>query len=105
MMSPIVLVLEITLIGMGLVFLAIMLLWGLMALLVRLAQDRELPSAARKEALMIAKEKAAVAAVALALVYEHSHLPKEFPLPPTALVSAWQAVTRSRIFSKRGQVR
>ena len=89
---------------MGLVFGAILLLWGLMAILVRFVRDPQpvvVPDEAEKEL----KLRAAIAAVGLALAQASSSAPHEFPLPPTALVSAWQAVMRSRIFNKRGPVR
>ena len=97
----------ITLIGMGLVFSVILLIWGLMALLVRLVRDplkEELDTDDQSldEEL---KHRAAVAAVTAALAHESSFEPHEFPLPPTALVSAWQAVMRSRILHRRGPVR
>jgi Na+-transporting methylmalonyl-CoA/oxaloacetate decarboxylase gamma subunit len=99
--------LSITVIGMGLVFSAIILLWGLMALLVRLARDPIVQKTALDEqpTEMDLKRQAAAAAVATALAQEASFEPHEFPLPPTALVSAWQAVMRSKILNKRGPAR
>ncbi|MDW8327035.1 MAG: OadG family protein [Anaerolineales bacterium] len=106
--------LQITVIGMSLVFGAIVLLWGLMALLVRLAADRPAPAAApvgsdRRREL---KQRAAAAAVAAALAVqaqkraeETAFQPREFPLPPTAIVSAWQAVRRAQLLNQRGPVR
>lgn len=48
----------------------------------------------------------AVAAVSVALAEQADHSrPHVFPLPPTALVSAWQAVMRTRMLSKRGSIR
>ncbi len=94
----------ITVIGMGLVFGAILLLWGLMAILVRFVKDPQ-PVVVSSETEEELKLRAAIAAVGLALAQASSSVPHEFPLPPTALVSAWQAVMRSRIFNKRGPVR
>jgi len=100
----------ITTIGMGLVFSAIILLWGLMALLVRLAKDPEeskthLDEADQAEELDL-KRRAAAAAISVALTQVSSNTePHEFPLPPTALVSAWQAVMRTKILNKRGPKR
>lgn len=54
------------------------------------------------------KRQAAAIAVAYALEMKNrsNRSAKEvFPLPPTAFVSAWQAVMRSNNFSKRGRVR
>lgn len=103
------LALQITLVGMGLVFAAILCLWGLMALLVRLAPERAAePPAAETAAQGEAsrKRRAAVIAVAIALAQQADRSePHEFPLPPTALVSAWQAVMRTRMLNKRGPTR
>ncbi len=97
--------LMITLIGMGLVFLALLLLWGVMNALVRLARETETP--AEPEMLEIERKKrAAAAAVAVALSEPlNLNAPRAFPEPPTAFVSAWQAVMRSNILNKRGRTR
>jgi Na+-transporting methylmalonyl-CoA/oxaloacetate decarboxylase gamma subunit len=104
--------LQITLIGMGLVFASLILLWGLMEWLVRLTPDQPEveeslavdPVARIGEAEFVRKQQAAAIAVAIALAEQMSG-PREFPLPPTALVSAWQAVMRTDMLKKRGQVR
>jgi hypothetical protein len=100
------LVLQITLIGMGLVFGAILLFWGLMAVLVQAAADREPPVAADRAL----KQQAAALAVAVALAEAaqaaaEPPAPNVPPLPPTALVSAWQAVMRANQLGQRGPVR
>lgn len=97
----------ITLIGMSLVFGAIVLLWGLMNLLMKIAPDKEEPVPDGLETdTMDLKRQAAAIAVAIAMAQsERIATPKVFPIPPTAVVSAWQAVMRSRILNKRGQVR
>lgn len=107
-MSDLSLTLVITAVGMGLVFAAILLLWGVMVLLVRLAGERDHTLTAQAEpdmAELEMKRRAAAAAVAIALASGDDGEPHEFPLPPTALVSAWQAVNRGRMMNKRGQVR
>lgn len=109
MSSDIMLTIQITAIGMGLVFGAILLLWGVMALLVRLSsgaedQDEEviLISAGEKSEADY-KRLAAIAAVAAALARKSAlGEPHLFPLPPTATVSAWQSVLRTRMLNKRG---
>jgi hypothetical protein len=103
--------LQITLIGMLLVFGAIVLLWSVLGLLVRLtagsdAGRQKEDAAAASAAETLLKKRAAVAAVAVAMALEETKdEPREFPLPPTAVVSAWQAVLRSNILNKRGNVR
>jgi hypothetical protein len=47
---------------------------------------------------------AAVVAFALAERAGRSDL-HEFPSPPTAIVSAWQAVNRGKMLNKRGSVK
>lgn len=96
--------LEITVIGMSLVFAAILLLWGLMSLLVRLtAEDDEVSEPVANPDEMELKRRAAVAAVMVALARDaDTQQPHAFPLPPTAAVSAWQAVQRSRQLSEKG---
>lgn len=106
--------LQISLIGMGLVFSAIVVLWGLMALLVRVTSDRtsepvELiadpvtaPAAADDESSR--RQRAAAAAVAYALAHQASRARRpRFPLPATALVSAWQAVNRAGNLRAQGR--
>jgi Na+-transporting methylmalonyl-CoA/oxaloacetate decarboxylase gamma subunit len=98
---------KITLIGMGMVFGAILLIWGLMGLLVRFASSsNEKQENEVLQADMERKRLAAIAAVMVALAQREDMLqPHEFPLPPTATVSPWQAIMRTRILNKRGRVR
>lgn len=102
----------VTAIGMGLVFTSIILLWGMMAALVSIAGKRleEIPntSIATTEAIKITdvRKRAAAIAVGIALAQlADQNEPHDFPLPPTALVSAWQAVMRTKMHSKRGSTR
>lgn len=110
MTGNLMLALQITVVGMGLVFAAILLLWGLMALLVRLAPERSPADepATQDAALAEAERKRRAAAIAVAVALarqDELHEPHEFPIPPTALVSAWQAVMRTSMLSKRGPTR
>ena len=110
MTTDLQLAIQITLVGMGLVFAAILLLWGFMALLVRLAPERPQQSIPEpqdnRQANTERKHRAAAIAVAIALAQlEEVNEPHEFPIPPTALVSAWQAVMRTSMLSKRGPTR
>lgn len=107
----------ITLIGMGLVFIAILLLWGLMALLVRVTAEKE----GRKEETMDAapvmvsdaipddallydrKRRAAAAAVAVAAATAAGQK-RLLPTPverPAGAISSWQAVNRASQMSQR----
>jgi Na+-transporting methylmalonyl-CoA/oxaloacetate decarboxylase gamma subunit len=110
MSTELLLALQISVVGMGLVFGAIILLWGLMALLVRLAPERSKPATQEAQDSRLTelerKRRAAAIAVAVALAQqEEIGEPHEFPIPPTALVSAWQAVMRTSMLGKRGLTR
>ena len=106
MNESIQLAVQITVIGMSLVFLTILLLWGVMVVLVRSTSKQHHNAQTELETdehEMQNKRSAAAVAVAVALARQaNMEEPHEFPLPPTALVSAWQAVMRSRIINKRG---
>ncbi len=104
MTNSLILVLYISLIGMSLVFLLIVILWGFMAMLTRLFVDHEKNGALQQDDKED-KYKAAILAISMALANDSIGKPHEFPLPPTALVSAWQAVMRSNIITKRGRIR
>jgi Na+-transporting methylmalonyl-CoA/oxaloacetate decarboxylase gamma subunit len=90
----------ITLIGMGLVFVAILVLWGLMALLVRVTRDKPqeiLTSDSISkpiESNSDLKAKAAAVAVAVALASAPSMVQGKFQ-PPSDTVSAWQSANRN----------
>ena len=110
MSENISLALQITVVGMAVVFAAIMVLWGLMAILVRIAPDQRKESKPEKLTLYQeqAERKRRVAAIATAIALAqqaNTSEPHEFPLPPTAIVSAWQAVMRTRMLNKRGPTR
>ncbi|GAB4396164.1 MAG: hypothetical protein OHK0052_17080 [Anaerolineales bacterium] len=105
--------LQITLIGMGLVFAALIALWGLMEAVVRLggadvpeaeeAEESATPVVSINGEESARKRRAALAAVALALHESTQH--NVLPLPEIPLVSAWQAVMRTNILHKRGNSR
>jgi len=106
MVNNLILVLSITVVGMGLVFAVIILLSIFMSLLVRLTSKPERQAQPQVElAADDLKRRAAVAAVAVLRARESALAPLRFPLPPTPLVSAWQAVLRSNMLNKRGSGR
>jgi len=104
MSENILLSLQITLIGMGLVFGAIVLLWGLMSLMTRLLAEREagpeVPDESRAQ-----KARAAAVVVAVALAEQAQSRIGHFPMPNTALVSAWQLGMRSRQMYQKGSLK
>jgi Na+-transporting methylmalonyl-CoA/oxaloacetate decarboxylase gamma subunit len=112
-------VLWISVIGMGLVFVAILLLWGLMALLVKLTAAPEEQAAPALEAAidpqaetgissipeksldLEQKRRAAVAAVAFAIAAQKSGGNGRKSPAPAAAPSVWQAVNRARQLSNQ----
>ncbi len=115
MSANIILALVITAIGMGLVFLAILLLWAGMAILVKFTSDKDIAPGSspfdqddgleNSESSIIEKQKAAAIAVAFALGNHSKSRVNVLPLPATTIVSAWQAVTRSNNLSSRRRSR
>ena len=107
-MNDLTLALQITLAGMGLVFGAIIVLWGLMWLLTALVRDHESQAGEPETtALPAAPEdglKARIAAlvVALALAEQGTSTAHPLPPPPTAIVSAWQLGMRTRQMYQKG---
>lgn len=96
--------LQITVIGMSLVFGAILVLWGVISLLVYLTRQHTRQEVAVSEAELTRKKLAASAAIAIALARELDTQPHEFPLPTSAVVSPWQSVMRGKMLNKRGPV-
>jgi len=101
MSTLLILSLYITAIGMGLVFGAIILLWGLMSLLTQFLDEKEATHEVRDEARE-QKAWAAATAVAVALAEQAQSRIGYFPMPNTALVSAWQLGMRSRQMYQKG---
>jgi Na+-transporting methylmalonyl-CoA/oxaloacetate decarboxylase gamma subunit len=103
--------LQITVVGMGLVFGAIVLLWLGMALLVKVTADPVAiyPSGGTPEATPVpdghaVRSQAAAIAVAVALAEQKAGQHQNI-LPSTATISPWQSVMRGRQFRQRGPVR
>jgi Na+-transporting methylmalonyl-CoA/oxaloacetate decarboxylase gamma subunit len=120
MANDFVLALEITTLGMGLVFAALILLWLMMALLTYSTSEKEsaspigaMPDSAEPfdqtqggpDAVMENNEKARAAAIAVAfaLVQEETGLARPLSDPPTAIVSAWQLGMRTKQLYQKGE--
>ncbi len=106
--------LQITFIGMGLVLAMILLLWGMIAVLVwfttKGAAAPHIPIVTGVHSHEVTpadwlERDAAAVAVTVALALSPQEKPHVPPLPATALVSAWQAVLRTTMLNKRGNVR
>lgn len=100
-MNPLHISFWITLIGMGLVFGAIILLWGLMSLITHIFADSE-ASFEVQDVSRAKKARAAAAAVAAALAEQAQNRIGHFPMPNTALISAWQLGMRTRQMYQKG---
>ncbi|MEJ5225732.1 MAG: OadG family protein [Anaerolineales bacterium] len=113
MAENLLIALQITLLGMGLVFGLIILLWGLMAALTALTRDQAEPTpqpepdAPQPASAPPAADKARAAAVAVAVALAQQSLSTAHPLsaPPTAIVSAWQLGMRTRQMTQKGNTR
>ena len=106
MTNDLILALEITGVGMALVFGMILVLWLVMLILTRLTADRPADEALPADDTHVLKQRAAAIAVATALAQQQDvNQPHPFPLPPTAIVTAWQAVQRGRLLSQKGPKR
>ena len=109
-MNTLVVALEITALGMGLVFAAIILLWWMMAVLTNVAAEKESPvnEPASDSALPApaidrnATARAAAIDVATALAEQQISQAHPLSLPPTAIVSAWQLGMRTRQMYQKG---
>jgi len=97
--------LEITALGMGLVFAAIILLWWMMDLLTLLTADKQPISDSVETALVTNgdfKAQAAAIAVAIALAEQQASIAHPLVDSPTVIVSAWQLGTRTRQLYEKG---
>jgi Na+-transporting methylmalonyl-CoA/oxaloacetate decarboxylase gamma subunit len=109
-MSDFTLSLQITALGMGLVFGTILLLWLMMVLLTRFTEDKtDEPASDSLEPASVSetgfKLQAAALAVAIALAEQGKSSAHPLTEPPTAIVSAWQLGMRTRQSSEKGNFR
>ena len=107
-MSDFSLSLQITALGMGRVFGAILLLWLMMVVLTALTTDKEPASdSAEVASTSQADSKLQVALLAVAMAIAEQEASSAHPLeqPPTAIVSAWQLGMRTRQMSEKGNFR
>jgi Na+-transporting methylmalonyl-CoA/oxaloacetate decarboxylase gamma subunit len=113
-MTDLILSLQITALGMGLVFGAILLLWLMMVLLTRFTAEKEssldeIPASNSPGPDPVPdkgfKLQAAAIAVALALAEQGLSSAHPLPQPPTAIVSAWQLGMRTSQRSEKGNFR
>lgn len=110
--------LVITVIGVSSIFVVLIVMWGLMAALVRFTAPRPAPtattmtkqaaesnSAVNAEHVRSARRHAAVAAIAVALALEADRTRSASLLQPArGAISAWQATLRGNALSRRAGV-
>lgn len=107
-MSNMILALQITALGMGLVFAAIILLWWMMNLLTSITTDKEAASESSLEAPSAVaiddglRAQAAAVAVAIALAEQQASAPHLWTEPSPVIVSAWQLGMRTRQMYQKG---
>jgi Na+-transporting methylmalonyl-CoA/oxaloacetate decarboxylase gamma subunit len=120
-MTDFLLSLQITALGMGLVFGAIILLWLMMILLTFFTAEKKTPddevsapdspevsSSSRVTDLISlsgSKAQAAMVAVAIALAEQEQSTAHPLPEPPTTIVSAWQLGMRTSQRTQKGNLR
>jgi Na+-transporting methylmalonyl-CoA/oxaloacetate decarboxylase gamma subunit len=105
MTHNLILALQITAIGMGLVFAAILILWLMMILLTRFTAHNDSASdSAKAGSVPEAEILAQAAALGVAMAIAEQQLSSAHPLaePPTAIVSAWQLGMRTRQMTQKG---
>ena len=110
MSENLLLSLQITALGMGLVFAAIILLSLMMSLLTRFTGDKESESDSAEAGSPAAgsapseggDHKARAAAIAVAIAFAEQAQAQPIPEPPTAFVSAWQLGMRTRQLYQKG---
>ena len=111
-MNDISLALQITAIGMGLVFGAILILWLMMAVLTSITAEKESASISPETDTLTSSPSprgrgeilAQAAALGVAMAIAEQQLSSAHPLtdPPTAIVSAWQLGMRTRQMTQKG---
>jgi Na+-transporting methylmalonyl-CoA/oxaloacetate decarboxylase gamma subunit len=110
-MTDLTLGIQITAIGMGLVFAAILILWLMMILLTKLTADAppggSASDSAGSDRVAETELLARAAALGVAMAIAEQQLSSAHPLeePPTALVSAWQLGMRTRHMTYQGRRR
>ena len=107
-MNDFTLSLQITALGMGLVFGAILLLWLMMVILTALTADKEhasSPTEVDSATQADSKLQVALLAVAIAMAEQETSTAHPLPIPPTAIVSAWQLGMRTSQRSEKGNFR
>jgi len=106
MSENIILALQITVLGMGLVFLGIIIIWLiLLAMTASISRKKDIVTTEDENSpdRHVLRAQAAAIAVATVLAEQRQAGITRFPIPPTALVSAWQLTMRTRQLNHEGR--
>lgn len=106
MSEKIILALQITVLGMGLVFLGIIIIWLiLLAMTATTSRKKDIVTTEDENSPNQHELRARAAAIAVAAVLAEQRQAgiTRFPIPPTALVSAWQLTMRTRQLNHEGR--
>jgi Na+-transporting methylmalonyl-CoA/oxaloacetate decarboxylase gamma subunit len=106
MSENLILALQITVLGMGLVFLGIIIIWVIILALTASTSHKKVsthPDDEEADDQLALHAQAAAIAVAAVLAEQNQARVSRFPLPPTALVSAWQLTMRTRQLNHEGR--
>jgi Na+-transporting methylmalonyl-CoA/oxaloacetate decarboxylase gamma subunit len=98
----------ITLLSMGLVFAALLLLAGLMSAMTRIFRDRDSASDSPAVVPVIEsgdKARAAALAVAVALAEQAQSTARPLTPPQPAIIGAWQLGMRTRQMAQKGEMK
>lgn len=98
MTTNILVALQITLVGMAIVFAAIILIWMLISAITSFRPQEKIDPDQAEETNR--KQKAAALAVAQAIMEKQLKQSRNYQLPPTAIVSAWQLSMRTNQMKK-----
>lgn len=100
MSSSIEIAFQIALVGMAIVFTAIVLIWMLISVITITGSKHKFPNPDEEAER---KQKAAAIAVAQVLMEQKENQSTNYHLPPTAIVSAWQLSMRTNQMKKSGK--
>ena len=98
MTSTLLIAVEIALLGMMIVFAAILLIWLIISLITKIGSIQKNGPDQDQESIRM--QKAAAVAVAEALLNQERKNGARYKLPPTAIVSAWQLSMRTNQMKK-----
>ena len=100
MTNPLIASLQITLVGVAVVFAVLALVWIMIASLTKRSSTK--PPSENDE--IVRKRKAAAIAAAIAIHLKEEPSKSSYYLPPTTIISAWQLSMRSKQLKEGGKL-